>query len=99
MGLIIEVYQFDQYIVLVNGSGRLSIHDCKFLRKYLPVQAQPPRCTIDDDLWHVYKLPAPPNPIVPSLPATTKPPPAKPLPAAAIPSNTYSSNIFYPWST
>ena len=50
-GIIIEVRQFDQYVVQVDGSGRVTIHNWKYLRKYISVSQQPPRHTINDDLW------------------------------------------------
>nr|XP_039248067.1 uncharacterized protein LOC120325944 [Styela clava] len=36
-GVVIEVRQFDQYVVRVDGSGRVSLRNRKFLRKYQPV--------------------------------------------------------------
>lgn len=45
-----EVRQFDQYVVRVDGSGRITLCNHKFLRQYVPMQTQPPRHTIDDDL-------------------------------------------------
>ena len=37
-GIIIEVRQFDQYIVVrVDGSGRVTLRNRKFLRRYTPV--------------------------------------------------------------
>ena len=36
-GTVIEVRQFDQYIVRVDGSGRVTLRNRKFLRRYLPV--------------------------------------------------------------
>ena len=50
-GIIIKVRQFDQYVVRVDGSGRVTIGNQKYLRKYIPVSQQPPRRTISDDLW------------------------------------------------
>ena len=50
-GIIIEVCQFYQYVVLVDGSGRVTIRNQKYLGKYIPVSPQPPRHTINDDLW------------------------------------------------
>ncbi|XP_048583325.1 uncharacterized protein K02A2.6-like [Nematostella vectensis] len=48
-GIVIEVRQFDQYVVRVDGSGRITLRNRKFLRKYIPVQApQPPRILNDD---------------------------------------------------
>ena len=36
-GTVIEVQQFDQYTVRVDGSGWVTLRNRKFLRKYLPV--------------------------------------------------------------
>ena len=36
-GIVIEVRQFDQYVVKVDGSGRVTLRNRKFLRKYTPV--------------------------------------------------------------
>ena len=36
-GMVVEVRQFDQYVVRVDGSGRVTLRNRKFLRKYLPV--------------------------------------------------------------
>ncbi|GFN83355.1 transcription factor iiib 90 kda subunit [Plakobranchus ocellatus] len=36
-GIVIEVRQFDQYVVRVDGSGRVTLRIREFLRKYLPV--------------------------------------------------------------
>ena len=49
-GIVIVVHQFDQYVVRIDGSGRITTCNRKFLRKYIPVHTQPPRCTINDDL-------------------------------------------------
>ena len=35
--MVIEVWQFDQYTVRVDGSGRVTLRNRKFLPKYLPV--------------------------------------------------------------
>ena len=40
-GLIIEVRQFDQYVVRVDGSGRVTLRNRKFLRKYIPADPRP----------------------------------------------------------
>ena len=40
-GLIIEVRQFDQYVVRVDGSGRVTLRNRKFLRKYIPAVPRP----------------------------------------------------------
>ena len=49
-GSVVEVRQFDQYVVRVDGSGRMTLRNRKFLRKYVPVIPRPPRHTIDKDL-------------------------------------------------
>ena len=41
-GIVVEVRQFDQYVVRVDGSGRVTLRNRKFLRKYLPVVPRAP---------------------------------------------------------
>ncbi|GFO23075.1 transcription factor iiib 90 kda subunit [Plakobranchus ocellatus] len=41
-GIVIEVRQFDQYVVRVDGSGGVTLTNRKFLRKYLPVIPRAP---------------------------------------------------------
>ena len=41
-GIVIEVRQYDQYVVRVDGSGRVTLRNRKFLRKYLPVVPRSP---------------------------------------------------------
>ena len=41
-GMVIEVRQFDQYVVRVDGSGRVTLRNRKFLRKYTPVIPRAP---------------------------------------------------------
>ena len=55
-GRVIEVRQFDQYVVRVDGSGRLTTRNRKFLRKYSPVYQPPPVRTIDEDSVHLQPL-------------------------------------------
>ena len=50
-GVIIEVNQFDQYAVNVDGSARTTLPNRKFLRKYVPVKSLKTTKTIQDDLW------------------------------------------------
>ena len=43
-GRVVEVRQFDQYVIRVDGSGRVTLRNRKFLRKYNPVhQHEQPR--------------------------------------------------------
>ena len=69
-GAIIEVRQFDQYLVCVDGSGRITLCNRKFLRRYVPVQEPQPRGTIHDDFRQITKLPAKPA-ALPTLQPTT----------------------------
>ncbi|CAL4067943.1 unnamed protein product, partial [Meganyctiphanes norvegica] len=49
-GIIVEVRQFDQYLVKTDGSNRATLRNRKFLRKILPVYPTPPPRTVLDDL-------------------------------------------------
>ena len=49
-GIVIEVKQFDQYVVKVDGSGRVTLRNRKFLRQYTPVPSSHPRLDIECDL-------------------------------------------------
>ncbi|CAG2216566.1 unnamed protein product [Mytilus edulis] len=51
-GIIIEVRQFDQYAVKVDGSGRVTLRNRKFLRKYVPVKGIKTTKTLQDDLCY-----------------------------------------------
>ena len=50
--------QHDQYLVRVDGSGRLTLRNRKFLRKYVPVFHPEPRRSIVDDMAR--PIPRPP---------------------------------------
>lgn len=39
-GVVIEVRQFDQYLIRIDGSGRVTLRNRKFLRKYIPIIIQ-----------------------------------------------------------
>ena len=88
-GIIIEARQFDQYVMRVDGSGRVTICNRKYLRKYIPVSQQPPRHTIGDDLWLATTFPGlrrspdpqPPRP----LPVTLTQRPPEPKPSTSLP--------------
>ena len=60
-GVIIEVRQFDQYVVRVDGSGRITLCNRKFLRRYVPVQCHnleaPSTMTSDKSLSCLSNLP------------------------------------------
>ena len=59
-GRVIEERQYDQYAIRVDGSGRITIWNRKFLRQYTPVYLLQVRHTIDTDfrspLTHVPQL-------------------------------------------
>ncbi|GFO35677.1 transcription factor iiib 90 kda subunit [Plakobranchus ocellatus] len=41
-GIVVEVRQFDHYVIRVDGSGRTTLRNRKFLRKYVPVIPRTP---------------------------------------------------------
>ena len=49
-GTVIEVRQFNQYVVRVDGSGRVTLRNRKFFYKYAPVVPRQPHHTINNDL-------------------------------------------------
>ena len=49
-GQVIEVRQFDQYVIRNDGSGIVTLRNGKFLRKYEPVNKYPEKRSIDTDL-------------------------------------------------
>ena len=49
-GSVVEVRQFDQYAVRVDGSGRMTLRNKTFLMKYVPVIPRPSCHIIDEDL-------------------------------------------------
>ena len=72
-GNVIEVRQHDQYVVRVDGSGRVTLRNRKFLRKYIPVSPPTHRLSIDSDLPTASRSPtgpsaSPPTPVA-SAPA------------------------------
>ena len=50
-GRVIEVRQYDQYAIHVDGSGRITMRNRKFLRQYTPVYLPQAQYTIDTDFW------------------------------------------------
>ena len=49
-GSIVEVRQHDQYAIKIDGSGRITLRNRKFLRKFSPVHYDRPTRSIYDDL-------------------------------------------------
>ena len=77
-GRVIEVRQFDQYVVRVDGSGRVTLRNRKYLRQYTPVQTPQAKLTIDPDLGFLRRTTTPdpvgthqPTPTVPEVPRVT----------------------------
>ena len=52
-GTVIEVRQFDQYVVKVDGSGRVTLRNRRFLRKYTPVKRVEPKIQLNHDLERI----------------------------------------------
>jgi len=52
-GRVIEVRQFDQYVIRMDGSGRQSLRNRRFLRKFMPAQQPVERRSILQDLPHI----------------------------------------------
>ena len=65
-GVVIEVRQFHQYIIRMDGSGRHTLRNRKFLRKYIPVYQPAKRRSILEDIAHLH-------PTLPSDDTTTSP--------------------------
>ena len=55
-GIVIEVRQFDQYVVRVDGSGRVTLRNRKFLRLYHPVINRAPLATLPSSAPTVAKI-------------------------------------------
>ena len=48
-GIVIEVYQYDQYMVKIDGSNRTTLRNRKFLRQFLPIKSTlQPRSIVED---------------------------------------------------
>ena len=78
-GIVIKVWQFHQYLVRVDGSGRQTLRNRKFLRKYIPVYQPVKRRPIIKDIAHLPPSSACKDTITSLKPPTT-PPPTTPFP-------------------
>ena len=79
-GIVIEVRQFHQYLIRIDGSGRQTLRNRKFLRKFIPMYQPPERRSILEDIACL-----PPNsppgrddPATSPLPSTQNPTPTSP---------------------
>ncbi len=70
-GIVIEVRQFHQYLIRIDGSGRQTIRNRKFVRKITPVHPPPVHRSILDDLP---RIPFPTTTSPPSPPSDETPP-------------------------
>ena len=64
-GMVVEVRQFDQYLVKVDGSGRVTLRNRKFLRSYVPAIPEVPihnRSPLPIPQYHKPKDITPANP-------------------------------------
>lgn len=94
-GIIVEVRQFDQYVVRVDGSGRVTLRNRKFLRKYLPVIQRSPLLMAPDPT----PIPARPYVAPKHLDQTPQRPPGKQLPRNASPPPRDSPHVTTPCPT
>ena len=68
-GTVVEVKQHDQYQVKVDGSGRVTLRNRRFLRKFTPITSPEPPRSIDIDFGTRFaSIPPPPRTIPPMLP-------------------------------
>ena len=76
-GQVVEVRQHDQYVVRVDGSGRVTLRNRKFLRKYIPVQPPLPPRSLNLDVQHKdppTQAPTPPiQPVIGMVPRRHSP--------------------------
>ena len=76
-GLVVDTKGYNQYVVRVDGSGRITLRNRKFLRKYMPVCTPRRTITIDDDRKSQNYVPnhrstekSPPPPVPDDTPCT-----------------------------
>ena len=50
-GIVVEVRQFDQYVIRVDGSGRVTLRNRRHLRKYVPFLPHPPVWAVPSPQW------------------------------------------------
>ena len=75
--IVIEVRQFHQYLIRIDGSGRQTLRNRKFLRNYIPIYQPAKRRSILEDIAHL--PPTPPSDDTTTSPKLlTDPPPTPP---------------------
>ena len=87
-GVVVEVRQFDQYVVRTDGSGRVTLRNRRFLRKYIPVVQRGPLINRPGPVVTSLPAPLPQNLKEPStdqsIPKTPKPDKSNQSPPTAI---------------
>ena len=82
-GCVVEVKQFHQYGIRVDGSGCLTLRNRRYLRRFTPAKTQPSQSTILEDIA-ASKPPhhPPPNTVIhlPPIPQSTTTTPAPVIP-------------------
>ena len=86
-GQVVEVKKFDQYVICVGGSGRVTLRNRKFLQKCDRIQQRHPPQTIPDNLINLVQ-----PPIIPSSPTPTCNPPQPTSPDPPIRRTPFSEN-------
>ena len=75
-GRIVEVRQFDQYVVRMDGSSRATMRNRKFLRKFIPAIQDEDRRHLLDDFRFIN--PSPPTTNPPKINTPVQPEPIQP---------------------
>ena len=92
-GIVVEVRQFDQYVVRVDGSGRVTLRNRKHLRQYTPHVARAPLVNSPSVVPLATTTPVAPAGLQPETPSHWAPPhreladrtPPTPRPTAPMP--------------
>ena len=80
-GTVVEVKQHDQYQIKVDGCGRVTLRNRRFLRKFTPITSPEPPRHIDADIgMRLETTPPRTIPLMSPLPPTPASPPTPPSP-------------------
>ena len=90
-GIVIEVRQFDQYVIKVDGSNRVTLRNRKFLRKFTPVITREPLVTLPDPIRSPLQLPSITSPTSVPTPTTSVTPPVPTPVPSSVPTSVASS--------